>query len=161
MHYISKLLAGSKTAPAKDPLHTHSFYFYLCSSLNSYQNKGSHLLCLTLYPKKRHPDSCCALMTSHYLGCFASCKHGMFGWHMLDAGRHPTWAPLYYLTLDNVVKHSAVISGFKISSRCIAGSAIDPSICLLLITAVLAPVQTFNENLRGELSACIMQDWCS
>lgn len=138
MHCISKLLAGSKTAPAKDLLHTHSFYFYLCSSLNSYQNKGSHFLCLTLYPKKRHPDSCCTLMTCHCLGYFASCKHGMFGWHVLGAGRHPTQAPLYYLMLDNAVKPPAVISGFKISSQCTAGSAIDPSVHLLLITGVLA-----------------------
>lgn len=50
LHYMSELLAGSMTAPAKDLLHTLSFHCYLCSSLNSYQNKGSHLLHPALYP---------------------------------------------------------------------------------------------------------------
>jgi len=75
----------------------------------------------------------------------------MFGWHMLDAGRHPAQAPLHHLALDNAVKPLAVISGFKISSQHIAASAINPSVCLLLITQVLAPAQMLNKNIRGEL----------
>lgn len=85
----------------------------------------------------------------------------MFGWHVLDAGTYPTQAPLYYLMLDHVVKPPAVISDFKIPSQCIAVNTIDPSVHLLLITGALAPAQTLNKNLRGELSACVMQDWCN
>lgn len=41
LHYMSKFPAGSMTVPAKDLLHALNLHCYLCSSLNSYQNKCS------------------------------------------------------------------------------------------------------------------------
>lgn len=65
---------------------------------------------------------------------------------VLDAGRSPAQAPLYYLMLDKAVKSSAIISGFKISSQYTAGHAINPFVHLLFITALLAPAQTLKKE---------------